>query len=369
MTRIIQTYIRNEILPPFLLALSVFTLLLLMQSALDLSNMIIAKGVELHYIAKMILYSLPSMLWIAIPMAFLMASLTAMGRLSADSEVIAMHSLGMGMGHFVKPVFKLGITLFIFTFLIGAFAVPWATSSANQLLFRLLREHATAGITTKTFNDQFTDLVLYAEDVSKDGRTVNQLMISDYRGEHPEMILADAGEIQTDPETLSNTLNLSNGSIHQYNARENRYRLIHFDQYKLSLTTDRESEKQRTLLTEKKPADMSPSELKEASRRAAPGKGAQYLVHYYEKTALPFSCIIFGLFSIPLGIRFKRSGKVIGFAWSLIIIFLYYIILGLGRNFGSEGLIPPVIAAWLPNGVFGILSLFFLAQTSRKIPA
>ncbi|MDX1762860.1 MAG: LPS export ABC transporter permease LptF, partial [bacterium] len=347
MAPIIQRYIRNEVLPPFLLALSVFTLLLLMQSAMDLSNMVIAKGVEFRYIAKIVAYSLPSIFSIAIPMAFLMASLTAMGRLSADSEVIAMHALGMGTAHFIKPVLKLGISLFIVTFLVGAFAVPWGTASANQLLFKLLREHVAAGMQTKTFNDRFTDLVLYAEEVSKDGRTVNKLMISDYRGENPEMILAAAGEIQTNRETLANTLNLTNGSIHQYNARENRYRLIHFDQYKLSLTTDRESEKQRALLNEKKPADMSPAELKEAVRRATPEEAPRYRVHYYEKTALPFSCIIFGLFSIPLGIRFKRSGKIIGFSWSLMIIFLYYIILGLGRNFGSEGIIPAALAAWL----------------------
>jgi lipopolysaccharide export system permease protein len=369
MARIIQRYIGSEVLPPFLLALSVFTLILLMQSALEFSDMVIGKGVEFTYIAKIVLYSLPSLLWIAIPMAFLMATLTAMGRLSTDSEVIAMHSVGLGTANFVKPILSLGIILFLITFVIGAFGVPWGTSSANQLLYRLFREHAAAGIATKTFNDQFTDLVLYAEEVSSDGRTIKNMMISDYRGTHPETIFANEGMIQTDPQTLSNTLNLAKGSIHQYSARENRYRLIHFEQYKLSLTTDRESEKQRAVLAEKKASDMTLSELKQASESVPPDQAKKFLVHYYEKMALPFSCVVFGLFSIPLGIRFKRSGKFIGFAYSIVILFLYYIILGLGRNFGSEGLLPPMIAAWLPNFVFGLLAAFFLTQTARNIPA
>ncbi len=368
MPRLIERYIRREILPPFLLALVVFTLILFMQSALELSEMIVARGVPAVHLLRLIVYSLPSLLWLAIPMAFLMGALSAMGRLSADNEIVAMHSVGIGLASFLRPMVQLGALLFCITFAVGALAVPWGSTSMRSLIVHIFQESSFAGIETRTFNDRFSDLVIYAGRTRREGRVLEQLMIADYRRPLPETILAARGEIESHPTTLGKTFNLTDGSIHQYDPQLSRYRLIHFQHYKLSLHSKAEAAQRHFLRSADKPEAMGLKELKAAAGSADRHKARQSGIHYHERFALPFSCVIFGLFSIPLGVRFKRSGKFVGFTASLVIVFLYYILLGAGRKFGSEGLLAPPLAAWLPNLFFGLWSLFLLHRAAHRVP-
>lgn len=369
MPRIIQRYIRNEVLSSFTLSVSVFTLVLFMQNALGLTDMIITRGVKLTNLLLIVLYTLPSLLWLSIPMAFLMASLTGIGRLSMDNEVIAMHSLGIGTLSFLRPVLVLGCILFALSFSIGSVGIPWGRSSMNRLIYRILQESATAGIKPNTFNDRFTDLVIYAESVDPEKNTLQKVIIADYRGDFPETITALDGTIRTDPLTMVNTLHLTRGSVHQYDMKQERYRLIQFQEYTISLSTDVEVARHLSLMEEKEPDEMTPRELKNAAETGDPAKTRVFRIHYQEKFSLPFSCMVFGIFSIPISIRLKKSGNLIGLSWSLLIVFLYYILLGAGRKLGSEGFIHPFLAAWLPNMVFGTLGAYLLLKTSRKIPA
>lgn len=368
MPRIIQRYIRNEIVPPFLLSLFVFTLVLFMQNILDLSDMILTRGVRLSSFFYIVLYTLPSLLWFSIPMAFLMATLIGLGRLSSDNEIIAMHSLGIGKSAFVRPVLGMGAVLFLLCFAIGAVGVPWGRSSLNMLVYRIFKESATAGIQPRTFNDRFSDLVIYADKVSRKKNTLQRVIIADYRGELPETIVARSGTIRTDPKTPANTLSLMNGSVHQFDPKNGRYRQIHFDQYSLSLSTDAGPALYSMNMLERNPAEMTLSELKKAAGMEQTERARRFHIHYQEKFALPFSCIVFGLFSIPFGIRIRKSGKFSGFSWSLLVFFLYYILLGTGRNLGSKGMIPAALAAWLPNIVFGLTGAALLLQASRRVP-
>jgi len=369
MPRIIQRYIRNEVLSAFTLSIFVFTLVLFMQNTLGLSDMIITRGVGLTNFLLIVLYTLPSLLWLSIPMAFLMASLTGIGRLSMDNEVIAMHSLGIGTLSFLRPVLILGCILFVLNFSIGSVGVPWGRSSMNRLIYRILQESATSGIKANTFNDRFTDLVIYAESINPVGNTLQKVIIADYRGDFPETITALGGTIRTDPLTLSNTLHLTRGSVHQYDSKQKRYRLIQFQDYTVSLSTDVETARHLSLMQEKEPAEMTPGELRKAAATGDPSQTRVFRIHYQEKFSIPFSCIVFGIFSIPIGIRLKKSGGFIGLSWSLLIVFLYYILIGAGRKLGSEGFIHPILAAWIPDMVFGTLGVYLLLKTSQKIPA
>lgn len=286
-----------------------------------------------------------------------------------DNEIIAMHSLGIGTLSFLRPVLILGCILFTLSFSIGSVGVPWGRSSMNHLIYRILQESATAGIQANTFNDRFTDLVIYAENVKPEENTLQKVIIADYRGDVPETITALGGTIRTNPLTMVNTLQLTRGSVHQYDSEQQRYRLIQFQEYTVSLSTDVEASRQLSLMQEKEPDEMTPSELRKAAATGNPAQTRVFRIHYQEKFSLPFSCIVFGIFSIPISIRLKKSGSFIGLSWSLLIVFLYYILLGAGRKLGSEGFIHPILAAWMPNMVFGTLGAYLLLKTSRKIPA
>jgi lipopolysaccharide export system permease protein len=95
-------------------------------------------------------------------------------------------------------------------------------------------------------------------------------------------------------------------------------------------------------------------------------KRNRYLVMYHQKLSLPLTCVVFGTFAIPLGIRPHRTSTSIGLGLSLLFILLYYVLMTVGMILGETGAVAPWVAAWLPNILFGVVGLFLVLEASRK---
>ncbi len=95
-------------------------------------------------------------------------------------------------------------------------------------------------------------------------------------------------------------------------------------------------------------------------------KRNRFYVLLYQKSAIPFACLVFGAFAIPLGVRPHRSSRSIGLGLSLLFILIYYVLMTVGSVLGEAGRLNPMFAAWLPNVVFGTAGLFLLVDASRK---
>ena len=89
---------------PFLLGLGVFTFVLLIARLLKLIELVVNRGVPATNILRLFAYLMPAFLEVTVPMAMLLAILVAFGRLSADSEMIAMRSSGLSLYQLVPPV-------------------------------------------------------------------------------------------------------------------------------------------------------------------------------------------------------------------------------------------------------------------------
>ena len=74
-------------------------------------------------------------------------------------------------------------------------------------------------------------------------------------------------------------------------------------------------------------------------------------VEVQRKFSIPFACLVFAALGVPLGIQPSRSVHSRGFSVSLVLIFVYYLLLTFGQNLGERGALPPVVAVWLPNVV------------------
>jgi lipopolysaccharide export LptBFGC system permease protein LptF len=72
--------------------------------------------------------------------------------------------------------------------------------------------------------------------------------------------------------------------------------------------------------------------------------------------------LIIGLIGAPLGIRRSRTGKSAGIAIALMVFFVYYIILGTGKNLAEAGKLSAMAAYWMPNAFMAVAgaSLIFI---------
>ena len=101
--KIVDRYVMRELLVPFLLGIAIFTSILLIVRILKLVEMVVNRGVPFLQILRLFSYILPAFLEVTVPMALLLAILVAFGRLSSDSEIIALRASGVSFYRLIVP--------------------------------------------------------------------------------------------------------------------------------------------------------------------------------------------------------------------------------------------------------------------------
>ncbi|UCC66048.1 MAG: LPS export ABC transporter permease LptF [Deltaproteobacteria bacterium] len=372
MPNIIDRYILKEILVPAGIGVGIFTFVFLVSKLFRVTEMVVEKGIPLGYAIKIFLCLIPAFLVFVVPMAFLLGVLLALGRLSADHEVIALKTSGVGLYRLSPPVFFLSLLTFLFTSFLVFYAVPWGSKNFRETLFKLAETKAKLDIEERVFNDTFDDLVIYVNKLSQTGRILEGVMIYDERDPAVNnTVLARKGYLVTDSQAQKVVLHLFEGSIHSQEVKGKAYRTINFNTYQFNLSLKEEIAKARKRggirMLEK---EMSIGDLREKIERYRRlGRNIRpQLVELHFKYAIPFAALIFGLVGIPLGVQRTQSGRSWGFVLSLFILLLYYVLYCVGKDLGSSGVISPIVAAWFPNILLGTLGIYLLVKAARETP-
>jgi lipopolysaccharide export system permease protein len=363
MKKTLYLYIFKEIPPPFLVGMGTFTFVLLMGRFLKLAEMVVEKGVPFGDVLWMVLYLLPSFWLYTIPMALLLAILLAFGRLSGDSEVTAMKSCGISLYGMLPPPLLFSLFACLGCLWVTVYAVPWGNSSFKKLLIDVAQASAGVVIKEKVFNDAFPGMVIYADDFSPKGQTMAGVVIHDERDpREPSTIFAKSGALLTDPRAHSIEFHLNDGSIHRSTDGGN-YRLVDFKEYNLRVALAKPNNQ------DKGEAEMTLDELiRPKGRRFTPKELLSMKLEYHSRLALPFSCLVFTLLAMPLGIQNRRSGKAAGFSLSIGVLLLYYIALSAFKTLGERLILPPMAACWAPNLLFLVLALYLFYKTATEEP-
>ena len=369
MKKTVNLYVFKEILGPFFIGLLIFTFIFLTNSILRLTELVVNKGVRLTDILKLILFVMPSFLVFAIPMALLMAALTAFGRLSSDNEITAMKASGISLYEMVTPIMILSIICYLLTSIMAIYAEPYGNLAYKKSTYNIARTKANIGIKERIFNNDFEGLVLYVNEIAVKGEKLKGVLVSESRKtEEIQTIVAKEGYIISDPESLNIILRLIDGSIHRVGKELNTYQRIAFSSYDINLGLG-------TIIKEKggftkRYKEMSIDELRLRIEKLKEEKKKYFhpLRVLYEKFSFPFACLVFGLLAVPLGIQSKPSGKFLGFIVSLGVILIYYVLLTGGEVLAKNGKIHLVIAVWAPNLLFGVLGVYMLYKTANERP-
>ena len=118
------------------------------------------------------------------------------------------------------------------------------------------------------------------------------------------------------------------------------------------------------MVTPKNPEDMRFGDLRRfiAALERSGGNADELKVELAQKIAVPITCIIIALFGAPLATSTQRGGAAYGIAVSLGTTVLFLMMIQLTKAVGAKGLIPPYLAAWVPNVLFAIAGAFLLGR-------
>lgn len=359
---IINRYLMREITGIFVLGLTIFTLVLLMGRMVKLMEMVVANGVPLAEVLRLIVLLLPSFLVLTIPMAFLLAVLLAFGRLSSDNEITVLKASGLSLGALLPPVLLTASAAALLTLFISVEAVPWGNTGFKQMTMDVARKYAASAIRERIFRDDLPGIVLYVDQYDEARRTMQRVMIQDSRdAERPLTIFAKSGLISSDDGTGVLRILLKNGTIHT--QQKDDYRLISFGEYLLTAESGRSTPLVRTEM------DLGIGELRSGivSSKVSPQTRLKMATELHSRFAFPFATFVFAILALPLGLSNRRSGKGSGFTISILILLVYYVLLSFLRTLAEKGGISPVLAVWLPNLIFLSIGLLLLRLASQEM--
>ncbi len=81
-------------------------------------------------------------------------------------------------------------------------------------------------------------------------------------------------------------------------------------------------------------------------------------VGLHRKIAIPAVSFVMVLIGLPFAVRVERRGAMFSIAVSVLIVFLYFGVLQAFGKLGEVAVLPPLVASWAPNAIFGALGIY-----------
>ena len=358
--RILTRYIFKEMFGHCLLGLLVFTFVLYVRPLSHVLELVARRSLPASQVAFLFLLPLPSILVMTIPMAILLGTLIGLSRMAGDSEVIAIRATGIGKGQFVRPVLLFALCGWAVTSWISLFLSPAALRSMERSEASLAASQASYEIQPRVFIEQFPHLLLYLKDVaSASTRWQGVFIVDRSQKDEVKVTLAESGRLVNEDGSGRVALYLENGSTHEFNPQHRQqYTVTSFDNLEIPIV-----EGHGTAERHLTPSMLPPLTLLRDLQAPKGSRGAMVELNY--RLALPMACLVLALVAVPIGLISRKGGKAFGLMLSILLVFIYYVLMASGLNLAKEGGLNPVVGLWMANVVFGAAGLVMLRQTNR----
>lgn len=372
--KILDRYLITEMLGPFVFGVCTFTLLFFSaETLMGVARMVVESEAGFGVVVEYLYNRLPYVLVLTFPMSILLAALMAFGRLSGDSELVALKAGGIGFLRIFIPGLAFCVAASAVSLWMNDSWVPPTMKRSYDILIERQRgdEIERALITTPRVLANGQEQMIYAHSLNVREKVMKGVFIHFF------------WEAMRVREIYANEARW-NGKVWELRDIKSTEFDNHGDiKYELkglrgwtALAPGQSPPGPEALARRQfRPEEMSRRELSEKLATLPPvregedevrRKRNRYEVMFHQKLSLPMTCVVFGAFAIPLGIRPHRTSTSIGLGLSLLFILLYYVLMTVGMVMGETGALEPWAAAWLPNILFGVVGLYLVVEASRK---
>ena len=284
-------------------------------------------------------------------------------KLANNTEIIAILSSGISYSRFLRPFMFGAVIVCIFALLMGFFLVPGA--SKGFLGFRY--EHLKGNSQTRETSDIFRQ-------IKKDGKIEENIYVSNYN------YLSQTGFNFTFEKFQDNVLveKVTANRI-RYDEKTKKYTLFGYNKRIVGQTNDQIlSSDKNEVAYNFEPDDLTPvvyvaetmtigqlNAFINKERERGNANINTYLVVFYKKFSLPISAFILTIIAVAVSSMKRRGGMGVNLAIGIVIAFTFIFFDKVFGTLAEKSSIPPFIAVWFPNLVFGILAAYLLRNAKR----
>ena len=358
--RILDRYIVREVFRHALLGLAVFTFVFFVPQLVRLMALFVRHTGSGSQIFELFLCIFPGVFAFTLPMAVLIGVLLGLGRMSADSEIIALTALGIGRRRILLPVGVLAVAGAGLTLCMTLWLGPKAFHKYRTLETDLVTSQISFAVQPRVFDERFPKLVLYINDVSASGTQWHGVFLAEAGGESgSQLTLAENAIVIAEPKQGKLELHLKGGTTHEFSREDpDRYSVTSFGQSDWPVDVVGLVPAEPRQLSNPERSFRQLLETNDATWREA-------RVELHRRLAFPAACIVFALVAVPLGAQPRRGGRAAGSLIAVIVIASYYLLTVIGAGQARQGVLSPAAGIWAANFLLGILALVLLPRMEQ----
>ena len=365
---VLDRYIIGELNLAFAFGLGLFSALgIAVGSLFDLIAQVRESQLLFNVAVQVMFLKMPEFIGFALPMAVLLSTLIVYSRLSSDSEIIALRSVGVSVYRLVIPALLFSAIATCLTFVFKDQVIPVANYQATVTLDNAFQQRQLPFRDEKIIypeygEDETLKRLFYAAEF--DGEIMQDLTIIDRsNGSINQIVTADSAGW----DLARNQWNFRDGIIYFIDPNGEYRNVLRFDRHQIKLGSDLVSAKDEQPRHE----DMSILQLRSYMQELA--SDPEYDRDWYqklrvriqEKISFPFICLALGVIGAAIGLRPQNTAKATGFGLCVLLIFGYYFLAFMISSAGVAGYLHPVVAAWLPNFIVMAIAGGLVVQSAR----
>ena len=233
--KILTRYVLKTHIGPFFFGLAVITFVLILDFIIDIIDLILGKGLNALVVVEVFALNLAWMLALSIPMAVLVSTLMAFGRLSADNEITAIQASGTNLLSLVRPVLICAFGLSLFLVWFNDRVLPESNHRAKNLMSAIHRKRPTLTLKEGIFMNDFPGYSILIEQINDRTSEIRGITIYEVKGTKiPVTIRANRGKLDFSPEKDRLTITLYDGEVHEVDDQDpTKYRRLTFEKHVL----------------------------------------------------------------------------------------------------------------------------------------
>lgn len=408
MFRTLDRYLIREIVPYVLLSLMLLTAIIFAQEASRFSELLVVasrNGLPMDTLWRVLSALVPGILVFTLPISLLIGTLVGLGRLSGDSEIVALGASGTSRQRMLVPILGLSLIIAVAMVYITFNLLPRSIHNLTDLKANqsLIFQGLNAEIKPRVFEESIPQRVIYIEDIDRANSLWRNIFLVDLgngsgsmkivtatsgslrqgeRSEAPELHLehgalhqtdtgrGDPGESQTQPEDPVSGVSANTSQIpadqrtsEKQSEKERKrdqappYTAARFDEMTIGLEV---SEEKKTSASGIEGAADQVEEMEWANlinHTPTESEAREWRAEVHKRIALPAACLVFGLIGVAFGITNVRTGRSFGLLLGLAITIIFYLLALWGQHAALSGTLPVWLGIWLANIVltaFGV---------------
>ena len=372
--KLVDKQVLRELIGPFIFGVTAFSSVFFAGTyLLQLTNWVM-NGMPVVTAVWIVLLLLPSIVVYTLPMSTLLAVLLGVGRLSGDSEIVALYASGVSLYRVAVPIIALGVLVSGSSVVLNEIVAPQAYSRSQELQAAILKQTAPSKQPFTVRDDATNSLILVKGGMDVETGVLKNVTITQLANDRPYLLIyADravwAGMTDRSRKYRwrlyggwSQLVGTDSGAIQT------------FSEFRTKEVDIGQGPKQLTLYQKSMQRDADKLSFAELGRlvaylRVHPDRPQDQIrqldVHRWNRLALPISSLVFAMLAAPLGIRPYRSGSSVGFGLSILLIFIYWMVWHYTSSLAVQGSLSPAVGAFIADAL-GIAAALALVRRAAK---